>query len=172
MDRAQKAQVVEDLDKVFEQSGSIIVCHYGGMSVAEMSAFRGEVRGVGGSVRVAKNRLAKIAVKGKACEEISKYLTGQTVLVYAEDPIAPAKVVEKFAKQNDKLKVVGGAMGADVLDPSGVTALSKMPSREEVLASIVGALIAPASNLAAAIGAPGTNLAGIVKTLAEREDAN
>lgn len=171
MDRAQKAQVVEDLDKVFEDSGSVIVCHYGGMTVSEMSEFRGQVREAGGYVKVAKNRLAKIALKGKACEEVSKYLSGQTVLIYAEDPITPAKVVEKYAKSNDKLKVVGGAMGADILDPNGVVALSKMPSREEVLASIVGALMAPGANLAAAIGAPGTNLAGIVKTLAEREDA-
>lgn len=172
MDKAQKAQVVEDLSKVFEEAGSVIVCHYGGMTVSEMSDFRGQVREVGGAVKVAKNRLAKIAVKGKACEELSKYLTGQTVLIYSEDPIAPAKAVEKYAKANDKLKVVGGAMGAEVLDQAGVVALSKMPSREEVLASIVGALMAPGANIAGAITAPATNLAGVVKTLAEREDTN
>ncbi len=172
MDKAQKAQVVEDLSSVFEGSGSVIVCHYGGMTVSEMSDFRGQVREVGGSVRVAKNRLAKIAVSGKACEEVSKFLSGQTVLIYAEDPIAPAKAVEKFAKANDKLKIVGGVMGAEILDSAGVVALSKMPSREEVLASIVGALMAPGANIAGAITAPAGNLAGIVKTLAEREDAS
>lgn len=172
LDKAEKAEVVAELDRVFTDSGSVIVCHYAGMTVAEMSDFRGKMRAAGGSVRVAKNRLAKIALKDKACEGLSVHLNGQTVLCYAEDPIAPAKVVEDYAKDNDKLVVVGGAMGTEVMDAGGVKALSKMPSREEVLSQIVGCLMAPGANLAGAIGAPATNLAGIVKTLAEREDAS
>lgn len=170
MDRARKEKVVEDLGQLFSDSGSVIVCEYAGMTVAEMSDFRGEMRQAGGGVRVAKNRLAKIALAGKDCEGLNVYLKGQTVLVYAEDPIAPAKVVEKYSKTNEKLKIVGGAMGAEVMDPAGVVALSKMPSREEVLASIIGALTAPGANIAGAIGAPATNLAGIVKTLAEADE--
>lgn len=171
MDRAEKAKVVEDLDRVFTDAGSVIVCHYAGMTVAEMSDFRMRMREAGGAVKVAKNRLAKIALKDKPCEKLGDYLNGQTVLVYAEDPIAPAKVVEKYAKGNEKLVVVGGAMGADILDPNGVIALSKMPSREEVLASIVGCLMAPGANLAGAIGAPAANIASCIKTIAEKEDA-
>lgn len=171
MERAEKAQVVTDLGQVFDDAGSVIVCHYAGMTVAEMSDFRGQLREAGGVAKVAKNRLAKIALKGKPCEGLTQYLSGQTVLIYAEDPIAPAKIVEKYAKANDKLKVVGGAMGSDILDPSGVKALSNMPSREEVLASIVGAVLAPGANLAAAVTAPATNLASCVKTIAEKEDA-
>jgi large subunit ribosomal protein L10 len=93
------------------------------------------------------------------------------VLAYAEDPVAPAKVVEAYAKKNEKLVIIGAAMGSVVLDADGVKALAKMPSREEVLASLVGAILAPARNLAAAITAPATNVAGILKTITEKEDA-
>lgn len=171
MDRAQKEAVIADLDKVFAESGTVVVCHYAGLTVAQMQDFRAQMREAGGGVRVAKNRLAKIALSGKASEGLSKHLTGQTVLAYAEDPVAPAKVVEAYAKKNDKLVIIGGAMGATVLDAEGVKTLAKMPSREEVLASIVATLMAPASNLAAAITAPATNIAGILKTMTEKEDA-
>ncbi|MEM9959172.1 MAG: 50S ribosomal protein L10 [Pseudomonadota bacterium] len=170
MERAQKAQVVEELGRVFEDSGAVVVCHYAGMTVAEMSEFRSQMRDAGASVRVAKNRLAKIALQGKACEALAEHLTGQTVLAYAEDPVAAAKVVDKYAKSNDKLKIVGGAMGPEVFDAAGVKSLAAMPSREEVLSSIVGALMSGGANLAGAIGAPASNLASVVKPLAERED--
>ncbi|SDX50498.1 LSU ribosomal protein L10P [Albimonas donghaensis] len=171
MDRAQKSAVVEELDKAFAESGSVVVCHYAGLTVAQMSDLRIKMRAAGGHVRVAKNTLAKIALEGKPCEGLKAHLTGQTVLAYAEDPVAPAKVIEEYAKKNDKLVIIGGAMGATVLDAEGVMALAKMPSREEVLASIVGSLLAPASNLINAITAPATNIAGVLKTITEKEDA-
>ncbi|MGG7568400.1 50S ribosomal protein L10 [Rhodovulum sp. DZ06] len=171
MDRAQKAAVVAELDQAFSDSGAVIVCHYAGLTVAEMQDLRLQMRNAGGTVRVAKNRLAKIALKDKDIEGMSKYLTGQTVLAYAEDPVAPAKVIEDFAKKNDKLVVLGGAMGKDILDRNGVSTLSKMPSREEVLAQIVGCIMAPGANLASAITAPATNIAGILKTMSEKEEA-
>ncbi|MBR25577.1 MAG: 50S ribosomal protein L10 [Rhodobacteraceae bacterium] len=171
MDRAQKSAVVEELDKAFAESGSVVVCHYAGLTVAQMSDLRIKMRAAGGQVRVAKNTLAKIALEGKPCEGLKAHLTGQTVLAYAEDPVAPAKVIEEYAKKNDKLVIIGGAMGATVLDAEGVMALAKMPSREEVLASIVGSLLAPASNLINAITAPATNIAGVLKTITEKEDA-
>lgn len=171
MDRAQKEAVVADLDKAFAESGSVVVCHYAGLTVAEMQDFRAQMRSAGGKVRVAKNRLARIALEGKPSEGLKRHLVGQTVLAYAEDPVSPAKVVEAYAKKNEKLVIVGGAMGAEILDADGVRALAKMPSREEVLSSIVGALMAPGANLAAAITAPATNIAGILKTMTEKEDA-
>tara|TARA_R110000751_G_scaffold24594_16_gene67618 strand:+ start:2842 stop:3357 length:516 start_codon:yes stop_codon:yes gene_type:complete len=171
VDRAQKEAVVAELDKAFAESGSVVVCHYAGLTVAQMSDLRIQMKNAGGQVRVAKNTLAKIALEGKACEGLKEHLVGQTVLAYAEDPVAPAKVIEAYAKKNEKLVIIGGAMGAEVFDAEGVKSLAKMPSREEVIASIVGALMAPASNLAGAITAPATNIAGILKTLAEKEDA-
>lgn len=171
MERAQKAQVVEELGHIFSDSGAIVVCHYKGLSVAEMTDLRARMRDAGASVRVAKNRLAKIALEGKPAEGMSQFLTGPTVLAYSEDPVAPAKVAEAYAKENDKLVILGGAMGAEVMDEKGVKALAAMPSREEMLADIAGLLGAPASNLASAIGAPASNIAGILSTLEERDAA-
>lgn len=168
MDRAQKEAVVEELGQIFSDSGAVVVCHYKGLTVAEMTEFRSQMREAGASVRVAKNKLAKIALEGKPCAGISDYLTGPTVLAYSEDPVAPAKVVDKFAKDNDKLVIVGGSMGETVLDVSGVKSLAAMPSREETLSMIAGMLGAPASNLAGAIGAPASNIAGILSTIEEK----
>ena len=168
MDRAQKEAVVEELGQIFSDSGAVVVCHYKGLSVAEMTEFRSQMREAGASVRVAKNKLAKIALEGKPCAGMSEYLTGPTVLAYSEDPVAPAKVVDKFAKDNDKLVIIGGAMGETVLDESGVKSLAAMPSREETLSMIAGMLGAPASNLASAIGAPASNIAGILSTIEEK----
>lgn len=171
MDRAQKEAVVEELGQIFSDSGAVVVCHYAGLSVAEMSDYRAQMREAGASVRVAKNRLAKIALEGTPCEGMKDLLTGQTILGYAEDPVSAAKVTEAYAKGNDKLVVLGGAMGETVLDAAGVKTLAAMPSREEVLAQIVGCLISPAANIASAIGAPASNIASILSTLEEREDA-
>ena len=171
MDRAQKEKVVEELGQIFESSGVVVVAHYAGMTVAEMQGLRAKMREAGGSVRVAKNRLAKIALEGKPCESIGSLLTGMTVLTYSEDPVAAAKVAEGFAKDNKKFEILGGAMGGTALDPAGVKAVAAMPSREELIASIAGCIGAPASNIAGAIGAPASNIAGILSTLEEREAA-
>ncbi|MFO8127770.1 50S ribosomal protein L10 [Yoonia sp.] len=168
MDRAQKEQLVEDLGQIFESSGVVVVARYEGMTVAEMQDLRAQMREVGGSVRVAKNKLAKIALEGKPCESIAEYLEGMTVLAYSEDPVAAAKVVDKYAKGNDKLVILGGAMGETALDVAGVKAVAGMPSREELIASIAGCIAAPASNIAGAIGAPASNIASILSTIEEK----
>ena len=171
MDRAQKEKVVEELGQIFESSGVVVVSHYAGLTVAEMQDLRARMRDAGGSVRVAKNRLAKIALEGKPNASIADLLTGMTVIAFSEDPVAAAKVCEDFAKENSKLEILGGAMGETALDRAGVTAVSKMPSREELIASIVGCIGAPAANIAGAIGAPASNIAGILSTIEERAEA-
>lgn len=171
MDRAQKSAVVEELGQVFDRSGVVVVAHYAGITVAEMTDLRAQMRAAGGKVRVAKNRLAKIALEGKPCEGMGKLLKGQTVLAYSDDPVAAAKVVEAYAKKNGKLVILGGAMGGSVLDAEGVKAVASMPSREELIASVVACIGAPAANLASAIGAPAANIAAILTTLEEREAA-
>lgn len=160
MDRAQKEAVVAELGQIFSDSGAVIVAHYTGMTVAEMSAYRAAVRETGGRVRVAKNRLVKIALQGHPAESLGEILTGMTVFAYAEDPVSVAKAVEDYAKTNDKLQIIGGALGGQVIDRDGVAAVSKMPSREEVIATIAGMLTAPASSIAGAVGAPGSDIAG------------
>lgn len=126
MDRAQKEQVVEELGQIFDASGVVVVARYEGMTVAEMQDLRAQMRDAGGSVRVAKNRLAKIALDGKPCASIADYLTGMTVLAFSDDPVAAAKVADKYAKGNDKFVILGGAMGDTALDPAGVKAVAQM----------------------------------------------
>jgi len=171
VDRAQKESVVEELGQIFESSGVVVVAHYAGLTVAEMQALRAEMRDAGGAVRVAKNKLAKIALDGKPCASLAGLLTGMTVLAYSEDPVAAAKVMDSYAKANKKLEILGGSMGETALDLAGVKAVAQMPSREELIASIAGCIGAPASNIAGAIGAPASNIAGILSTLEEREAA-
>ncbi len=171
MDRAQKEQVVEELGQIFESSGVVVVARYEGMTVAEMQSLRAQMREAGGTVRVAKNRLAKIALDGKPCASIADYLTGMTVLAFSDDPVAAAKVADDYAKRNDKFVILGGAMGSTALDPAGVKAVAQLPSREELIASVVACIGAPASGIAGAIGAPASNIAGILTTLEEREAA-
>jgi large subunit ribosomal protein L10 len=171
VDRAQKEQLVEDLGQIFESSGVVVVSRYEGLTVAEMQDLRARMREAGGSVRVAKNKLAKIALEGKACASIAKHLDGMTVMTFSEDPVAAAKVTQGYAKDNAKLVILGGAMGEMDLDPAGVKAVSELPSREELIASIVGCIAAPASNIAGAIGAPASNIASILSTIEEKAAA-
>jgi len=171
VDRAQKEKLVEELGQIFESSGAVVVAHYAGLTVAEMQDLRGRMRAVGGSVRVAKNKLAKIALEGKPNASIADLLTGMTVLAFSEDPVAAAKVSEDYAKDNKKFVILGGAMGETFLDRAGVEAVSKMPSREELISSIVGCIGAPAANIAGAIGAPASNIASILTTIEERAEA-
>ena len=171
MDRAQKERVVEELGQIFTDSGVVVVSHYTGLTVAEMQDYRARMRDAGGAVRVAKNRLAKIALEGTPCEAMTSLLTGMTVFAYSEDPVAAAKATEDFAKDNDKLVVLGGSMGDNLLDPAGVKAVAAMPSREELIASIVGCIGAPAAGIAGAIGAPASNIASIISTVEEKAEA-
>ena len=171
-DRAQKEKVVEELGQIFESSGVVVVslttrvsrlprcrtCAHACVTLAGRSASP-------------KNRLAKIALEGTDVAGIADFLTGMTVLSYSEDPVAAAKVAEDYAKSNDKFVIIGGAMDGKVLDRAGVTAVSKLPSREELIASIVGCIGAPASNIAGAIGAPASNIASILSTIEEKAEA-
>ena len=171
MDRAQKEQVVEELGRIFESSGVIVVGRYAGLTVAEMQDFRKRMRDSGGAVRVAKNRLAKIALSGSRSEGIADLLNGMTVFADSEDPVTAAKVADAYARDNKKFKVLGGAMGGEVLDPAGVKSVAAMPSREELLASLAGCIIGPASFIASAVGAPASNIASILEAIEEKEAA-
>lgn len=168
MDRAQKENVVDELGQIFASSGVVVVARYTGMTVAQMQTLRAKMREVNGSVRVAKNKLAMIALEGKPGQKMAGLLSGMTVMAFSEDPVAAAKVCEAYAKTNDKFVILGGAMGDTVLDPAGVKAVSALPSREELIASVVACLGSPASALVGAIGAPGSAIASILTTIEER----
>ena len=171
MDRNQKTETVSWVTDVFEKNAVVLVVGNAGLNVSEMSDLRGQLREAGASMKVVKNRLAKIAIAGTPAEPISQYFKGPTAIAYAEDPVAPAKVIEKYAKANDKLQILGGAMGSEIMDEAGVKALASMPSREEIIASIVLQIGAPAANIAGAIAAPAANIASILKTIEEKEAA-
>lgn len=171
MDRAEKEKLVEELGQIFASSGVVVVAHYAGVTVKQMQDLRAKMRDVGGSVRVAKNKLAKIALAGLPSEKMGGLLTGMTVLAYSEDPVAAAKVCEAYAKTNENFVLLGGAMGSAILDQAGVKAVASMPSREELIASIVACLVSPASALAGAIGAPAANIASILSTIEEKAAA-
>ncbi len=171
MNRAQKEAVVAELDQIFTVSGVVVVTHYTGLTVADMSDLRLRMRKVGGAVRVAKNKLVKIALKGKECESIEKLFSGQTALIYSEDQVAAAKIAVEFSNENQKLVVLGGSMGSTVLDADSVLQVSKMPSREELIGSIAGMIISPASSIVSAVSGPSSDFAAIVSTIEDKKAA-
>lgn len=171
VDRNRKEEVVRELTDIFESAGVVVVARYAGLTVAEMQEFRARVRKAGGMVRVAKNRLARIAARETPCEGMADLLSGMTVLAYSGDPVAAAKASEAFAKVNNKLVVVGGAMDGNILDAAAISSLAALPSREELIASIVGCVIGPASMIAGAIGAPASSIAGVLQSVEERQSA-
>jgi large subunit ribosomal protein L10 len=167
----QKEVVVEELGQIFTASGVVVVAHYVGITVAEMSDLRFRMRSAGGAVRVAKNSLVKIALENKPCENMRSLFNGQTLLMYSEDPVAAAKVAVAFSKDNEKLVILGGSMGENSLDASNVVEVSKMPSREEIIASLAGCLVAPAANTVGLLGSPASTIAGILSSIEENKAA-
>jgi large subunit ribosomal protein L10 len=171
VDRAQKRDAVAALNQAFSDAGVVVVAHYSGLTVAQMSALRRQMRAAGGTVKVAKNRLAKLALEGTDVAHLGALLQGPTVLVYSPDAVSAPKVVTDFAKANDKLVVLGGAMGATALDPNGVKALAALPSLDELRAKLVGLVQAPATKLAQLSNAPSAKLARVFGAYANRDEA-
>jgi len=171
VDRAEKREFVTELGEVFKSSGAVVVAHYTGLSVAQINDLRSKMRGAGGSVKVAKNRLAKIALQGTDCEAISDLFTGQTLIAYSDDPVTAPKAAIDFAKGNDKLVILGGAMGATTLDADGVKALATMPSLDELRAKIVGMINTPATRIAQVVNAPAGGVARVIGAYARENEA-
>lgn len=161
MERAEKREVVSALSDVFAKTGVVVVAHYAGLSVAEMTKLRSDMREAGGRVKVAKNRLVKLALDGTDAQGISDLMAGPTCLAYSDDPIAAPKVAVKFAKGNEKFVILGGTMGATVLDAKGVSSLADLPSLDELRGKLVGLLQAPAGKIARTVSAPAAQLARV-----------
>lgn len=171
MERAEKHEFVGALNTVFENTGVVVVAHYSGLSVAQMTALRAQVREAGGSVKVAKNRLAKLALRGTELEHISELFQGPTVIVYSDDPVAAPKAAVEFAKKNEKLVLLGGALGSTNLDAEGVKALASMPSLDELRGKLVGLLQTPGTRVAQVLNAPAGQLARVFAAYAEKDEA-
>ena len=171
MDRAAKQALVTSLNAALKDTGVIVVAHNTGMVAAQSADFRRKVKDAGGTVKVAKNKLAKLALKDTNAEGISDLLKGPTVLAYSKDPIAAAKAAVAYAKTNDKLVILGGSMGTTVLDANGVKALAELPSLDELPAKLIGLLNAPATKIARTVKEPGAKLARVIQAKASKDEA-
>jgi large subunit ribosomal protein L10 len=171
VDRTAKADLVSTLNGVFANTSVVVVAHYKGLTVAEMQKLRSQMKLAGATVQVAKNSLASIALDGTDVASIKPLLKGPTLLAYSSDPVAAAKVAVDFAKGNDKLVILGGAMGTTALNPDGVKALASLPSLDELRGKIVGLIQAPATKIAQVVSAPAAKLARVFGAYATKDAA-
>ena len=171
MDRAQKQESIEALKSVFADSGAVVVTHYMGLTVAELTDLRGRLRKEGAQLQVVKNTLAQKALAGANGEAGDALFTGPVAIAYAPDPVTAAKISTQYAKDNDKFVVVGGLMGETVLDAKGVDALAKLPSLDQLRGKIIGLLNAPATKIAGVVQAPAGQLARVIGAYAAKDAA-
>lgn len=171
MDRAEKKEFVSTLNGVFSKTSVVVVAHYSGLTVAQMQKLRKEMKAAGATVQVAKNRLAKIALDGTDVASIGALMKGPTLIAFSDDPVAAPKVAVAFAKDHEKLVILGGAMGTTALNPDGVKALATMPSLDEMRAKLIGLIQAPATKIAQLSTAPAAKLARVFKAYADKDAA-
>jgi large subunit ribosomal protein L10 len=171
VDKAAKRELVGTLNSVFNESSVVVVAHYSGLTVAQMQDLRKQMKAAGATVKVAKNRIAKIALEGTDVASIGPLLKGPTLLAYSSDPVAAPKVAIDFAKANDKFVILGGAMGTTALNADGVKALATMPSLDELRAKLIGLINAPATKLAQLANAPAAKLARVFGAYANKDAA-
>ena len=168
MDRSQKAELVDQLKQVFSETSVVVVTRNLGLSVAQSTDLRLKMRDAGAQFKVAKNRLALIALEGTKYGPIGDMLTGPTALATSTDPVAAAKVAVEFAKSNDRLEIVGGAMGDTVLDVAGIKALAELPSLDQLRGTLVGLIQAPATKIARIVSEPGAMIARVTGAYAAK----
>ncbi len=168
MDRRQKDDLISSLKGEFSNIVTVVVAHYAGLSVSDMTLLRNQLRDAGGSLKVVKNRLAKIASKDTPKECLGEILTGPTVMAFSSDPVVAARVINDFAKKNDKLVILGGAFDSQFLDADGVKTLATMPSLDELRGKLVGLLQAPATRVACVTSAPAGQLARVIRAYADK----
>ncbi len=168
MSRAQKEAEIKELNERFSNDELVVVAHYSGLSVSELTDLRAQLRAEGASFKVTKNSLTKLAIKGTQFEQLDDLFTGPTGVASSQDPVAAAKVAHKFAKDHDKLVILGGALGDMILDAAGVEAIAKLPSLDEIRSKLVGLLQAPAQKIAGVMQAPARELVGVTKAYGEK----
>jgi large subunit ribosomal protein L10 len=171
VDRKQKAESVEELKGIFAEAGSVVVAHYAGLTVKDLSELRRRMCAEGAAFKIAKNRLVVRALQGTAVEGIAGLFKGPTGIAYSKDPVAASKVAVTFAKDNEKLEVLGGAVGSTILDVNAVKALASLPSLDQLRGKIVGLIQAPATKIAGVVAAPAGKLARVFGAYAKKEAA-
>jgi len=171
VDRAGKEELVAQYGGIFENAGVIVVTHYSGLSVPQLDDLRNQMAEVGGTVKVTKNRLVKLALAGTENESVSEYFTGPTAIAYSDDPVAAPKIAAKFAKENENLVILGGVMGSTALDAASVKNLASLPSLDELRGQLVGLINSPATKVAGVLQAPAGQLARVMGAKAAQGDA-
>jgi len=171
VEKAEKRELVSMMNEVFKETNVVVVAHYAGLKVSELTALRGKARAQGVSIKVAKNRLVKLALQGTDSAHIADLFTGPTLVAYSVDPVAAPKVASEFAKTNDKLVILGGAMGKTNLGPDGVKALATLPSLDELRGKLIGLIQAPAQKIASVVNAPASQLARVFGAYAKKDEA-
>jgi len=171
VERSEKEQLVTSLHETLKKAELVVITQQSGLTVAEVTNLRRQMRQAGAGFKVTKNRLARLALEGTKFEGLKSMFTGATAIAYSADPIAAAKVAVTYANSNNKLKIVGGAMAGQVLDPNGIKALATLPSLDQLRAKIIGILVTPATRIATVLQAPGSQLARVLKAYASKGDA-
>jgi large subunit ribosomal protein L10 len=171
MDKAGKAVALEALKGVFANAGVVVVTHYSGLTVSELTDLRVKLKGQGASLKVIKNRLAKIALEGKGGDDAANLFTGPVAIAFSADPVAATKVVAEYAKGNEKLVLIGGIMGDVVLDQNGVKALATLPSLDQLRGTLIGLIQAPATKIAGVLAAPAGQVARVIGAYANKDAA-
>ena len=171
MDRAGKEELVSHYNGIFDNAGVIVVTHYSGLSVPDLDELRHQMADVGGTVKVTKNRLVKLALAGTPNESVGEFFIGPTAIAFSDDPVAAPKVAAKFAKENENLVILGGVMGATALDAASVKNLASLPSLDELRGQLVGLINSPATKVAGVLQAPAGQLARVMGAKAAQGDA-
>ncbi len=168
MEKAQKSEMIDMLEGVFDSAGVVVVTHYAGLTVAEMMELRGQLREVDAQFKVVKNRLVKRALAGKTGENAADLFSGPVGIAYSNDPVSAPKAAVDFAKKNDKLVLLGGWMGETLLDDAGVKSLAALPSLDQLRGKLIGLVQAPATKVAGVVQAPAGQLARVLKAYADK----
>ncbi|MDA0781689.1 MAG: 50S ribosomal protein L10 [Rickettsiales bacterium] len=170
MDRVEKKQTVESLNAAFADANTFVITHYMGLTVEEITQLRRNLSSLGGNFRVTKNRLAKLALKGTQYESLADRFVGPTAVAYSDDPVAAAKGVVEFAKNNEKLVIIGGAIGNKQIDVNEINSLAKLPSLDELRAKIVGMINTPATRIAGVVQAPAGQIARVLNARSQQAE--
>lgn len=169
MNRTEKAALIETLNKTFSEAAVVVVTHQVGLTVDEVNDLRGKMRAAGARYKVTKNRIARLALKGTEYENLDESFKGPTAIATSEDPVAAAKIAVEFANENEKLTIVGGAIGTKVLDVNAINALAKLPSLDTLRAKLLGLIQAPATKVAGVLQAPAGQVARVLSARGSQE---
>lgn len=166
--RSEKFEVVDNLKKIFSENSAVIVTHYHGLSMSQLTELRSKMYDDGMRFMITKNTLAKIAVKDTQLSGLESHFNGPTAIAIAKDPVGVTKVLTDFVKKNEELKLVAAVVDNQLLDVSGITALSKMPSLDELRAGIISLFSAPARSIASVLSAPAGQIARVTSAYSKK----